>query len=78
MNHITRNPRLHTIGRQVYADVIRGVPGRGLEPDFIIECIIAVDQHRLARLDNRQHAIDDMFRLFVARQPLPEFQFSFR
>src|SRR5262245_53705293 len=57
---ISGNDRLSALRSQVNADMPRGMAGSGFQPDFVVKRKVATDELRLARLHDRQDAVQEL------------------
>src|SRR5437773_6473461 len=69
VHEVTGEDRLPRGRPEADRDVARRVAGRRLEAEPVVDRIVGVHEGRLARLDDRHHAVGDARVLFVAREP---------
>ena len=70
VHQVAGKDRVFAAGRQIEANMARGMPWRGLDPKGVVYRVIAVDEQRLAGVDDRRHAIAKT--AFIgARAPAP-------
>ena len=73
---ISGNDRLSALRSQVNADMPRGMAGSRFQPDFVVERKVAADELRLARLHDRQDAIEELRLRVLPVQRLKAFPFA--
>ena len=73
---IARDDRFRALGSKMHAHMPRGMAGSGFQPDFVVERKVAADELRLARLHDRQDAIEELRLRVLPVQRLKAFPFA--
>src|SRR5262245_8507849 len=73
---IARDNRFRALGSKMHAHVPRGMAGSGFQPNFVVERKVVADELRLARLHDRQNAIEELRLRVLPVQRLKAFPFA--
>src|SRR5262245_18470311 len=57
---IARDDRFRALGSKMDRHMPRGMAGSGFQPDFVVDRKVAADELRMARLHDRQDAVQEL------------------
>src|SRR5689334_20751995 len=72
VDQVARDDAVRAARAEAYADVVRRVSRRRLQPDLVADPVVVLDHDREAGLDDRDHAVADLVlrRLLVQTRPV--------